>query len=221
MAICESKITGYRFCPTDEEIVDFYLQKKLKEEPLSHPDPILSRDLFGDEEPSQIFDSLGISRKEHLYFYTHLRNKFKTNRNIKERCAGKGNWKMQSGKQKGVIFNEEGIIIGSKITLNFFDQMSKRTPWIMTQYTSVNQQHLAICRVHFHHIDGKPGAKRPRSHELEEEQPSSSKRPKVISFVQNEDQFQPKEKQMQQTWELVTHKKFENAEVMNREALHK
>ncbi|KAL5703777.1 hypothetical protein ACHQM5_022287 [Ranunculus cassubicifolius] len=64
----------YRFCPTDEEIVDFYLQEKLKGEPLSHPDPILS----GDEEPSQIFDSLS----------------------IKERCAGKGNWKMQSGKQK-------------------------------------------------------------------------------------------------------------------------
>ncbi|KAL5699939.1 hypothetical protein ACHQM5_025456 [Ranunculus cassubicifolius] len=51
--------------------------------------------------------------------------------------------------------------------------------------------------VHFHHIDGKPGAKRPRSQE--EEQPSSSKCLKGLRFVQNEDQFQSKEVSLSQS----------------------
>lgn len=139
---------GFRFAPTEAELIMDYLQKKVMGQPIDYnPNPVMEIDLYGNEEPSQICRALGRAEHEELYVFTLVRSKSGAGGAHMSRRAGNGTWK---GNHKAKpCFDHMGTHIGCRTTLNFFDNMSKRTSWIMHQYTLPHQQQgWTLCRIH-------------------------------------------------------------------------
>ncbi|KAK7267213.1 hypothetical protein RIF29_19878 [Crotalaria pallida] len=117
---------GYRFCPTDEELVIHYLKRKVFAQPL--PASVISDfDVFhtvpwelpGDSKDKRYFFS---NRKEgHVYG------------NISKIFVGSGYWK-SIGKDKQIVSSESRQVIGMKRGLIFSKgkrSNGTRTQWIM------------------------------------------------------------------------------------------
>jgi hypothetical protein len=85
---------GYRFHPDDQELVRFYLYKKITDPDLFTAINVPVRDcpLFGDQarEPWQIWDSFPKRHGEDLFFFTHLTKKGKNF--VRKICRGPGTW---------------------------------------------------------------------------------------------------------------------------------
>ncbi|CAI9773751.1 unnamed protein product [Fraxinus pennsylvanica] len=160
---------GYRFQPTDEELILFYLQKKAKNLPMPWNSSIVERDLYGehatpwnvfsDNDPWDISISRGKdgtnSMKITLYVFTKL---LKIGKKRTERRAGCGTWDGQTGAK--MIKNCNGEIIGSSKMLSFeakedSDAIKKiHGHWIMHEYSldgvSLNEhtsKDYVICKI--------------------------------------------------------------------------
>ena len=72
---------GFRFQPTDEELVGFYLLKKVREEDLGW-DGIGEFDVYGEKAPVQFCDD-----QEKLYVFIRLK-KTKQKSSGTNRCSG-------------------------------------------------------------------------------------------------------------------------------------
>ncbi|XP_040866857.1 NAC domain-containing protein 68-like isoform X1 [Glycine max] len=110
---------GFRFCPTDEELLLHYLKKKAFAQQL--PASVISEfDVF-QTEPWKLPGEL----RENRYFFSN-----RSNGNIK-RPAGSGCWK-SVGKEKQIIHSESNQVIGMKETLFFCKGSHEtRTQWVM------------------------------------------------------------------------------------------
>ncbi|XP_028797574.1 NAC domain-containing protein 83 [Neltuma alba] len=114
---------GYRFCPTDEELVIHYLKRKV----FSHPLPasvIPDFDVFA-AHPSRL-PGVGDS-KEKRYFFSHRRE------HIHKRPAASGYWKT-IGNDKQIIASENNRVVGMRKTLVFCEakrSREARTRWVM------------------------------------------------------------------------------------------
>ncbi|CAA2959899.1 NAC transcription factor 25-like [Olea europaea var. sylvestris] len=160
---------GYRFQPTDQELIIFYLEKKAKNLPLPWNCSIVERDLYGehatpwnvfsDNDPWDISITSERDRKKStkmtLYVFTKL---LKFGKKRTERRAGCGTWDGQTGAK--IIENWNGEIIGSSKMLSFeakidSDVIKKNHGhWIMHEYSldgvSLNERtckDYVICKI--------------------------------------------------------------------------
>ncbi|PIA30415.1 hypothetical protein AQUCO_05600099v1 [Aquilegia coerulea] len=88
---------GFRFCPSDQQLLKFYLRRKLTGEPL--PGVIPEKVFYGEnaEKPSLLFDGRS---EEYLYFFTEVSKKFSnSDSNKMERTNRDGTWKIQGNHQ--------------------------------------------------------------------------------------------------------------------------
>ncbi|KAF5447774.1 hypothetical protein F2P56_033298 [Juglans regia] len=129
--------TGYRFCPTDEELVGYYLEKKISNQrlPVSR---IVSANVYlhRPECLSEIFKDYG--QTDHWYFFTPRNRKYQ-NGNRPNRSANGGYWKA-TGADKPII-NSYGKLIGFKKSLVFYigkNPNGVKTNWIMHEFTVKN-----------------------------------------------------------------------------------
>ncbi|KDP42192.1 hypothetical protein JCGZ_02922 [Jatropha curcas] len=83
---------GYRFVPTDEELVNFYLRRKVEKQPLPRG-VVRTRDIYS-KNPWEIFDK---SCNGFFYVFTTLRKK-QNSRTRFDRTAGSGTWKNRFSK---------------------------------------------------------------------------------------------------------------------------
>ncbi|KAL2509197.1 NAC domain-containing protein [Forsythia ovata] len=162
---------GYRFEPTDEELIHCYLEKKVKGLPLPWNVSIVERDLYGenanpwnvlsDNDPWDNYsitwdrDRMKSTVKKKLYVFTNLS---KISKKRTERRAGCGTWNGQtSGKS---IKNSNGEIIGSGKMLSFevkvdSDEIKKiYAHWLMHEYSLAGvslEEHTSkdyvICKI--------------------------------------------------------------------------
>jgi hypothetical protein len=95
---------GFRFRPSDEELVRDYLLKKVKGEELPW-DGIGECDLYGEKPPWQI---CGDQEDEKVYFFARLK---KLSKSRVARTAGSGVWHENSSHH---TYDEEGDVIGSR-----------------------------------------------------------------------------------------------------------
>ncbi|XP_057479555.1 NAC domain-containing protein 41-like [Actinidia eriantha] len=131
---------GFRFEPTDEEIVFQYLTRKIFSLPLPAsvvPEIILSKydpwDLPGDGEQDRYF----FSKKEAKY----------QNGNRTNRKTSSGYWKA-TGSDKRITSPTRKDIVGMRKTLVFHRGKSpngSRTHWIMYEYRLVNSESASSC----------------------------------------------------------------------------
>lgn len=136
--------SGRHFNPTDDELL-VHLFNYVTGEPFSCEDsiPIPIVDLYGDEEPWELFSkyyssspSSQIKKKKDVYFYTRLKKKNETTNGKRlSRLIGKGCWHGQDrGKQ---IFYKGKALLGFKKSLVYQnnDNPIQDRQWLLKEYS--------------------------------------------------------------------------------------
>ncbi|XP_021297918.1 NAC domain-containing protein 83-like [Herrania umbratica] len=122
---------GYRFHPTDEELVVHYLKRKVLSLPL--PASVIPEfDVFQTDPWSLPGDS-----KENRYFFSNSYGN-ESNKNGK-RAAGSGYWK-PIGKEKPILASGSNQVVGMRKALIYCERKSSndtKTRWLLHQYRLV------------------------------------------------------------------------------------
>jgi hypothetical protein len=123
---------GFRFHPTDEELVSYYLKRKVLGRPLK-VDAIAEVDLYKIEPWDLPARSRLRSRDSQWYFFSRLDRKH-SNRARTNRATNGGYWKT-TGKDREVHHGPR--VVGMKKTLVFHAGRAPkgdRTNWVMHEY---------------------------------------------------------------------------------------
>ncbi|KAM0872110.1 hypothetical protein ACQ4PT_038932 [Festuca glaucescens] len=124
---------GFRFHPTDEELVGYYLRKKVASQKIDL-DVIRDIDLYRIE-PWDLTEHCGIGYEEQndWYFFSFKDRKYPTGTRT-NRATMAGFWKA-TGRDKAV--HERSRLIGMRKTLVFYKGRApngQKTDWIMHEY---------------------------------------------------------------------------------------
>ncbi|KAK9068071.1 hypothetical protein SSX86_012182 [Deinandra increscens subsp. villosa] len=146
IAASSSVFPGFRFSPTDDELISFYLKKKLQG--YDNCVDIIPEVDFCRHEPWDL-PGLSIIRSDNEWFFFSARGKKYPNGSQSKRATESGYWKA-TGKERNV--KSGGITIGTKRTLVFHTGRApkgERTEWIMHEYcmTDTSQEALVVCRL--------------------------------------------------------------------------
>ncbi|KAB5532352.1 hypothetical protein DKX38_019022 [Salix brachista] len=138
---------GFRFHPTDEELVDYYLRKKVNARRID-VDVIKDVDLYKIEP----WDLQGTDEQTEWYFFSHKDKKYPTGTRT-NRATAAGFWKA-TGRDKAIYSKHD--LIGMRKTLVFYKGRApngQKSDWIMHEYrleTDENgapQASWVVCRV--------------------------------------------------------------------------
>ncbi|CAA0838491.1 Protein CUP-SHAPED COTYLEDON 3 [Striga hermonthica] len=151
---------GFRFHPTDEELITFYLASKVFNGSFSGVD-IAEVDL-NRCEPWELPESAKMGERE-WYFFSLRDRKYPTGLRT-NRATGAGYWKA-TGKDREVVSASSGGLLGMKKTLVFYKGRAPRgekTKWVMHEYRlegdfscrHTGKEEWVICRI-FHKIGDK------------------------------------------------------------------
>ncbi|PRQ21195.1 putative transcription factor NAM family [Rosa chinensis] len=192
---------GFRFHPTDEELIGHYLH--LKNNPNSAtPSLVLPEfDLYGEAEPWIIWDAYGGPnlKQQDLFFFTLLKKKANprgghASTRHSRRVGSSGTW--SQGEPSRPIFGEKNqeTPIGRKTKLRYENKLvpEQHGCWIMEEYTSVDDQsscpaahdHYVICRLR----ENKTGQRR-KSQDDDDHHPKPRKKPKSLTVADPQPAF--------------------------------
>lgn len=172
---------GFRFHPTDEELITFYLKKKVSVEKFDLDHVIREVDL-NKLEPWDLRETctLDTTHQTEWYFFSHNDKKYPTGSRT-NRATAAGFWKA-TGRDKAVHSNSQRI--GMRKTLVFYRGRAphgQKTDWIMHEYrledvdvgSRFNEDGWVVCRV-FKKRRHQEKPEESHSNLSEEEQPSLS-----------------------------------------------
>ncbi|XP_010533763.1 PREDICTED: NAC domain-containing protein 7-like [Tarenaya hassleriana] len=145
---------GFRFHPTDEELVDYYLRKKIASKRIEI-DFIKDVDLY-KIEPWDLNDlcRIGNEDQNEWYFFSHKDKKYPTGTRT-NRATKAGFWKA-TGRDKAIYSRH--CLVGMRKTLVFYKGRApngQKSDWIMHEYrletnengTPHQEEGWAVCRV--------------------------------------------------------------------------
>ncbi|XP_047076882.1 NAC domain-containing protein 76-like [Lolium rigidum] len=126
---------GFRFHPTDEELLYYYLRKKVAYEAIDL-DVIREIDL-NKLEPWDLIDRcrIGTGPQDEWYFFSHKDKKYPTGTRT-NRATAAGFWKA-TGRDKAILLGNGARKIGLRKTLVFYTGRAPhgtKTDWIMHEY---------------------------------------------------------------------------------------
>ncbi|KAI3808888.1 hypothetical protein L1987_24851 [Smallanthus sonchifolius] len=145
---------GFRFHPTDEELVDYYLRKKINSRAIEL-DVIRDVDLYKIEPwDLQELCRLGTEEQNDWYFFSHKDKKYPTGSRT-NRATVAGFWKA-TGRDKAIYSKQD--LVGMRKTLVFYKGRAPnglKSDWIMHEYrletdenaTSTQEEGWVVCRV--------------------------------------------------------------------------
>ncbi|TYH44561.1 hypothetical protein ES332_D11G203400v1 [Gossypium tomentosum] len=143
---------GFRFHPTDEELVGYYLRKKVASQKIDL-DVIRDIDLYRIE-PWDLQERcrIGYEEQSEWYFFSHKDKKYPTGTRT-NRATMAGFWKA-TGRDKAVY--DKSKLIGMRKTLVFYKGRApngQKTDWIMHEYRLESDENgppqeegWAVCR---------------------------------------------------------------------------
>ncbi|KAG8380569.1 hypothetical protein BUALT_Bualt06G0029200 [Buddleja alternifolia] len=145
---------GFRFHPTDEELVRYYLRRKACRKPFRFQ-AVTEIDVY-KSEPWELADYSSLKTRDlEWYFFSPVDRKYGNGSRL-NRATGKGYWKA-TGKDRPVRHKSQTI--GMKKTLVFHSGRApdgKRTNWVMHEYrlcdselerAGVSQDAFVLCRI--------------------------------------------------------------------------
>ncbi|KAG2678467.1 hypothetical protein I3760_11G003100 [Carya illinoinensis] len=139
---------GFRFQPTDEELVFQYLKCKIFSCPL--PALIIIPEInVCDYDPWDLPGDL----EQEMYFFSHKEARYR-NGNRTKRTTNSGYWKA-AGSDKKILSSTKNHEVGMKKTLVFYrgkPSLGLRTDWIMHEYRLVDEG-IAACNFSQNSID--------------------------------------------------------------------
>ncbi|KAB1998080.1 hypothetical protein ES319_D12G065000v1 [Gossypium barbadense] len=153
---------GFRFHPTDEELVGYYLRKKVASQKIDL-DVITDIDLYRIE-PWDLQERcrIGYEEQKEWYFFSHKDKKYPTGTRT-NRATMAGFWKA-TGRDKAVYDNKSKLI-GMRKTLVFYKGRAPnghKTDWIMHEYRLESddnrppqEEGWVICRAFKKKISGQ------------------------------------------------------------------
>ncbi|KAG1338367.1 putative NAC domain-containing protein 68 [Cocos nucifera] len=130
--------SGFIFYPTDEEILDTFLKKKLQRLPLPN-DRIKEADVYGTHPSNLTAQFEKTNRLLEWFFFTWTTRKHPdaTNSTRASRVAGQGRWK--STQSVKLVRNGKGRVVGSKQNFCYMEHTAqgkeKKTIWLMEEYS--------------------------------------------------------------------------------------
>ncbi|XP_061996453.1 NAC domain containing protein 50-like isoform X1 [Rosa rugosa] len=160
---------GFRFHPTDEELVIYYLKRKVCRKPFKF-NAISDVDIYKSEPWDLACKSSLKSRDQEYYFFSALDKKYGNGARM-NRATHLGYWKA-TGNDRPVKHNNKTV--GMKKTLVFHSGRApdgKRTNWVMHEYRLVDtemekpgngvpQDAYVLCRVFHKSNIGPPNGHR-------------------------------------------------------------
>ncbi|KFK38436.1 hypothetical protein AALP_AA3G113200 [Arabis alpina] len=159
---------GFRFHPTDEELVSYYLKRKVLSKPVRF-DAIGEVDIYKNEPWDLAVYSRLKTRDQEWYFYSALDKKYGNGARM-NRATNKGYWKA-TGKDREI--RRDIQLLGMKKTLVFHSGRAPdglRTNWVMHEYRLVDyeteangnlvQDAYVLCRVFHKNNIGPPSGNR-------------------------------------------------------------
>jgi len=144
---------GFRFHPTDEELVSYYLTKKVINSSFAvHTIAEVGLNKF---EPWDLPEKAKVGEKE-WYFFSLRDRKYPTGMRT-NRATDAGYWKA-TGKDRDVTNSRSHALVGMKKTLVFYRGRApkgEKTKWIMHEYrlegdncpAGVNKDEWVVCRI--------------------------------------------------------------------------
>ncbi|KAK4833790.1 hypothetical protein QYF36_011188 [Acer negundo] len=125
---------GYRFDPTDQELIVNFLSNKVHGNQLPSPNPVIDCDVYGDGCPwKRLFEEC---EENALYFFTRLKNKNGKGKRI-NRETDSGTWRVQSDKEI-FSYGDQRVLIGCKRSFSFIPRTGVRQEtrgrWVMHEY---------------------------------------------------------------------------------------
>ncbi|XP_038991145.1 NAC domain-containing protein 7-like isoform X2 [Hibiscus syriacus] len=145
---------GFRFHPTDEELVDYYLRKKVASKRIDL-DVIKDVDLYKIEPRDlQELCRIGTEEQNEWYFFSHKDKKYPTGTRT-NRATKAGFWKA-TGRDKPIYCRH--CLTGMRKTLVFYKGRApngQKSDWIMHEYrletnengTPHQEEGWVVCRV--------------------------------------------------------------------------
>ncbi|XP_045791345.1 NAC domain-containing protein 17-like [Trifolium pratense] len=138
-----SSMPGFRFHPTDEELVMYYLKRKICGKMLKF-NVICETDVYKWDPEDLPYQSFLKTGDRQWFFFCHRDRKY-PNGGRCNRATTHGYWKT-TGKDRNVMFNSR--LVGVKKTLVFYlgrAPNGERTDWVMHEYT-MDEEELKRCR---------------------------------------------------------------------------
>ncbi|MCD7462722.1 hypothetical protein HAX54_049257 [Datura stramonium] len=164
VATASTMFPGFRFCPTDEELISYYLKKKI--EGSDKCVEVISEVEIWKHEPWDL-PAKSIVQSDNEWFFFSPRGRKYPNGSQSKRATESGYWKA-TGKERNVKSGTN--MIGTKRTLVFHigrAPKGQRTQWIMHEYcmtgNSYYQDSMVVCRLRKNnefHLNDTPGNQR-------------------------------------------------------------
>ncbi|KAH7677587.1 NAC domain-containing protein [Dioscorea alata] len=146
---------GFRFHPTDEEIITHYLSPKVLNN--SYTTRAIGEVDLNKCEPWDLPSKAKMGEKE-WYFYCQKDRKYPTGMRT-NRATESGYWKA-TGKDKEILRGKASLLVGMKKTLVFYRGRApkgEKTNWVMHEFRlhakSSSKDEWAVCKV-FHKNNG-------------------------------------------------------------------
>ncbi|KAI4342194.1 hypothetical protein MLD38_026845 [Melastoma candidum] len=148
----ELRLPGFRFHPTEEELVDFYLRNMLhgRNPPC---DVIRSLDIYR-HDPLELPGLARLGERE-WYFFVPRGRQHGSSRGRPNRTTHNGFWKATGSDRKIMSLSDHRRVIGFRKTLVFYRGRAPRgqkTNWIMNEYripdNSASTKDVVLCKIY-------------------------------------------------------------------------
>ncbi|GJV63719.1 NAC domain-containing protein [Tanacetum coccineum] len=127
---------GYRFCPTDSELIVYYLKPKI-ETGKQHPRCRYYEVNIYDSSPDELTAKPEYRSCENKwYFLTWTEQKHPNGIRPNRQTRNGGTWKASQACAPVQDVTER--VVGSKLSLVYLDEKKRKTPWLMQEYTTKN-----------------------------------------------------------------------------------